>query len=938
MATLTSDEYLDQNSRSAGEAFTCNGGRLTVRTDTRWHANSPASMTGSLGSLTVSSTLGGGYTINGTAVRWLAYSSGSGNVPAIGTDVTKSGAVTSSYLLGVWASLTSAPTAVGAAMPAIGFLKFREVAGTFTSGALTGIGATADGADVVGWIEVVHDQSTSITVPRFGDFTVRGDWFDLGTTSGSANQSVQVPTNGSANAYVPGVWIETSSGSGQYELYPAIYAAGMTTTNLGTDARSKFVLTDTNGTIRIGHNGTTNVGYVPSSGCKIRIPNVFGRQCATGTRATNAAPHTTVGSRPSLVTTSAGTVDVEYFASDWQFALTNPYSVILKNFVTFEHVLLINVTSSVVLQNGGNGISLSQNQYTLRVSNCNSGTVTDWWCHRYDASSVGYACYVASSNNITLTRVRSGIVTYARNASSFPFALSSSDNCHLVDCYQFNCLSQMQGVSNSTVDGFDHCDRYVGTTNTTSPVSHWNLFTHCDGVTLSNLTCGLKGTISDVHPYASFVTLGGCTAIHVRNIGSIASPVNLGSANQTYSIVQYAGGNSLCSVKRCYVSNTRGVPVYFSTSSDLGIVCEHVYGDDADTFTVGSIDVSVKNCRGTNTTTGQLAAYGIHFFDLFVSNTTSRVVLALNEPTSQTSSYITTVAGTPRFTSAGNLVMATLNDEMIFEQSYFVKGCTALTNSAPVITGTNVTYSSGPTWGNHNIYYQIDTGSGFGGSWKDLNATNLSGETINASTGFRFKIRAVCNTSSTSNLLTYIRINADSTLSAQTNNLYPLDTTSATVTVLDANSSDPVEGAQVLIRQATGATVTITRNGGTASVAHTAHGLSTNQKVTIEGANEGEYNGLKTITVVDANSYTFSVSGSPTSPATGTITAKVVYLNGATDSNGEVTDSSIVYLEDIDIIGHVRKGTAATRYKTSLFSGTLTLDGFTATVYLVSDE
>ncbi|MDZ7906175.1 MAG: hypothetical protein U5N55_10680 [Cypionkella sp.] len=165
MATITTNTFLDGGvARTAGEAWICNGGRLTIRTDSRWHANAPASMTGSLGSVAISATLGGGYTIDGRNVRWMAYSGGSGSVPAIGTTITQGGV--SGYLLGVWASLTSAPTAVGAAVPGSGFLKFREVTGgPYAAGALTGIGATASGPDVVGWIEVVHDQAAAITVP-----------------------------------------------------------------------------------------------------------------------------------------------------------------------------------------------------------------------------------------------------------------------------------------------------------------------------------------------------------------------------------------------------------------------------------------------------------------------------------------------------------------------------------------------------------------------------------------------------------------------------------------------------------------------------------------------------------------------------------------------------------------------------------------------------
>lgn len=70
MATITTNTFLDGGvARTAGEAMTNNGGSLTVRTDTRWHANAPASMTGSLGSHTISATLGGSYILDGRDVR-----------------------------------------------------------------------------------------------------------------------------------------------------------------------------------------------------------------------------------------------------------------------------------------------------------------------------------------------------------------------------------------------------------------------------------------------------------------------------------------------------------------------------------------------------------------------------------------------------------------------------------------------------------------------------------------------------------------------------------------------------------------------------------------------------------------------------------------------------------------------------------------------------
>lgn len=272
MATITTDDYLDSSTaRTAGESWTLNGGKLTIRTDTRWHSQAPASMTGSLSNVTVSATLGGGVLIDARNVRWLPYDTGTGNVPAIGTTITQSGNSASGYLLGVWDTLTSAPTAVGAAMPANGFIKFREVtSGPFTTGALTGIGASATGADVTGWIEVVQDQSATNTISRKGTGHVtRGDWFYLDNTDGTVAQVLQVPTNGGgANTYCPGVWIETGVGTDEYEFWPGLNGStnGWTVGHLGapeggTDRRQNFVKSIGSGQMQIGESVTQSSTY-----------------------------------------------------------------------------------------------------------------------------------------------------------------------------------------------------------------------------------------------------------------------------------------------------------------------------------------------------------------------------------------------------------------------------------------------------------------------------------------------------------------------------------------------------------------------------------------------------------------------------------------------------------------------------------------------------
>lgn len=66
-------------------------------------------------------------------------------------------------------------------------------------------------------------------------------------------------------------------------------------------------------------------------------------------------------------------------------------------------------------------------------------------------------------------------------------------------------------------------------------------------------------------------------------------------------------------------------------------------------------------------------------------------------------------------------------------------------------------------------------------------------------------------------------------------------------------------------------TITITRSGDVATAACTSHGFLAGQYVTISGATPSDYNGEFRVASVTANDFTFEVLGSPTTPATGTI-------------------------------------------------------------------
>jgi hypothetical protein len=170
------------------------------------------------------------------------------------------------------------------------------------------------------------------------------------------------------------------------------------------------------------------------------------------------------------------------------------------------------------------------------------------------------------------------------------------------------------------------------------------------------------------------------------------------------------------------------------------------------------------------------------------------------------------------------------------------------------------------------------------------------------------------------------------------------DPATTAIHVQDVNTAAAITGARVLVYCAAGGgkpgdvTVTATASGTTATISHTAHGLSTGDKVLIKGANQAAYNGVWTITVTGANAYTYTMGSSPVSPATGTLKASLVVIDATVDGSGNASDTR-TWPSDQPITGRVRKGSSATYYKSSPVTGTIdSVAGFSATIQMIPDS
>jgi len=166
-----------------------------------------------------------------------------------------------------------------------------------------------------------------------------------------------------------------------------------------------------------------------------------------------------------------------------------------------------------------------------------------------------------------------------------------------------------------------------------------------------------------------------------------------------------------------------------------------------------------------------------------------------------------------------------------------------------------------------------------------------------------------------------------------------------TLVHVDDNDGISLDAARVLLEAADGLgdfpyqeSVSITRSVSTATVTHTGHGLKTNDWVVIRGATQQEYNGSWQITVTTVNAYTFTVPGTPATPATGSPVSSGAIISGLTDIAGDISVSR-TFSTSTDVEGVVRKSSTSPFFKSFPISGTIDNSaGLTINVRMILDE
>jgi len=696
----------------------------------------------------------GTLNFDGSTVWWVPFDASTGNVPDLGTrgtsDVTVSGANVGEFL-GVYTALGTVRLSPGTAMPASGFVKLRQKTGTindndvltFLGGATATVNSSTGGQR--GWLEF-HIASNGnfqnlngITASSQGAVNFNGDWFELGTGTGTAGMTIQHY----AADYCPAIQVETASGSGVFEWWCAVNA----TTNMDTGHR--IFTCGTTGSITFG--GTT-WGKIPPLGARIRVPNICIRSAySNASQLTTAVAHR---DRPHFAGSGQFTLNKTVFAGHAGRPNYNATSAAYIDSAILDGVSNAEtgnatLTEQLTLSNCGVGVYATAN-YAVFVREASSVNISN--CTFYRGTTSG-AIYISNSKNVALSNIL-GVNQMATNVVNLLYSSSISATN----------LSLMQSSNQGNVLALTSCSDFLfsgtkiscktASANTSQPYSAMTLTGCSDGVFIGiDYVAGYP-----YWPLYDFCIMSNnCTRVHFRDIGTQAAPfVAQGTGAPRALILQ--SGISDVHLSKVYCVPGSGYPYAIPQGSGTDLYVSESGNPTAYTAQPWYYGTY---CSGVGQRiigqAGQPPQAGQFRLPMFADVLTSATSLSLyintgtakrSDSVLEASSYSEDVGGP--FSRNGGLIMPVSGSQITWTWSYPILGLTSFANTAPVISGTNTA--------NFTLTYDLDKGAGFSGSFKALTAANLSSETGISPTGVRLKVRAVVNTANATNALTRIQI------------------------------------------------------------------------------------------------------------------------------------------------------------------------------------
>ncbi len=713
--------------------------------------------------------------------------------------------------------------------------------------------------------------------------------------------------------------------------------------------------------------GSTAGGFVPPSGCNVRIPNVhISTSNTTDYPLGNTAYYSNYYQQHQLSTSQGGRVDLNIsnlglvnFGSEGAYSYVSNNVGACLTFGSRETGAQVQFYDCVY-SGDPNGNANAGTSSAFNTTLCQGGAIIDD-CLYLDGYNMEQYIFIESSNDIEIRR------------SILSFGGSSSSRAGLVNMQDSSSVT----IDNSVFISSDSDSVYgVNSTNTDNiSISDITYSASQDYTISSNNTRlgyfgpGTKGTytkgiviLGSGLPSGSLFTFFKSTGHKLRCLGSIDNKVNLQDhSDNVIGVVTFCSGIDAARIWTYNGDLLGGYPYRFfqtvTMANDITMSnCSSGYNSS---FSIQGVDRIL--CRGHHAGSVQVGSYGgiltndlsgsygrqIH--DGFRSDVLGHI-MCMFVPLSENVNNITVVSGSPNFQNDGSVDM-TSGDQITVEQDYYSRGHVAF-NGDYTATDNSAAWNA-DEWSNVDVDFQYDSGSGYNGTWLDARTdTNLTSITGSHSFDYDNEIGGpftvgeslswgTGGTAGTGLLSSIVDNGTTGTIDfILTSGVVPTDgltvtggTSSATCDVdgVASDASDIVDGVKVKFRF----TATGTQNN------MYFFGLDTTTTLDDQSGNlypiDQDYVTVKITTkdatdlsvISDARVYLLADTG-------GDLPVDTLIFNTLTNASGIVQNTEFLYTSDQPVRGWARKATGEF-YKTSNISATIGSNGLELTILMIPD-
>jgi len=260
------------------------------------------------------------------------------------------------------------------------------------------------------------------------------------------------------------------------------------------------------------------------------MPNVFMANATVAARTANVLPNVTLTTRYEFATTGGGVLDINFASCSWWLNVNQPYRFDITNTAVCTTLTATEVASPLTWTNVGVGMEAALSATVLVLSQCFAGgAITDCVFARAAMTANGQATGVISDvSGFTFTNTAWRCVARATFTTPSSLLVTRMASSTLIGTILGSGRLSATTCTDLTVTDSVYFDTPVGNTSAVGPSSAFDLLSSCTNVKFDGLTFG---GLNLVQPFNGILNVGaaGCARIKLRNIGTYASPLSLGS-------------------------------------------------------------------------------------------------------------------------------------------------------------------------------------------------------------------------------------------------------------------------------------------------------------------------------------------------------------------------------------------------------------------------